>query len=99
MTAPAVASVQTAVPTGGPVPTGRSEARPVTGEAGHVVFTVLLGSWIVAVTASGVLIPPVPLLVFLLFRVSARRRRPSPRGAPPGRARTGPAESSVPVGH
>jgi hypothetical protein len=48
-----------------------------TGEARYVMFTVLLGSWIVAVTAAGVLIPPVPLLVFLLFRVAARRRTPA----------------------
>ncbi|MBC6464963.1 hypothetical protein [Actinomadura alba] len=78
------------------VPRPRSEA----GEAGRVVFIVLLGSWIVAVTASGVLIPPVPLLVFLLFQVSARRRRAS-RGPEPAVAR-GPArqaERPVSVGH
>ena len=48
---------------------------PGTGGSGRVVLIVLVGSWIVAVSAAGVLIPPVPLVIFLLSRMA--RRHPS----------------------
>ena len=40
-----------------------------------VVFAALLGAWIVAVAVFGVFIPPVPLLLFVAFRVLVARRR------------------------
>ncbi|MBC6462532.1 hypothetical protein [Actinomadura sp. HBU206391] len=55
-------------------------SNPDTGVARYVIFAVLLGSWIVAVAAAGVIIPPVPLLIFLLFRLfrlTERRRHPT----------------------
>jgi glutamine synthetase len=50
------------------------ERCPEADEAPYIVFVVLVGAWIAAVTALGVFIPPLPLLLFLLYRVTKARR-------------------------
>lgn len=40
----------------------------------YVVVAALLGAWVVAVTVFGVFIPPLPLLLFIVFRMTMARR-------------------------
>lgn len=57
-----------------PAPRARRSA-PIQAGPPAVVFAALLGAWIVAVAVFGVFIPPVPLLLFVAFRVLVARRR------------------------
>jgi hypothetical protein len=41
----------------------------------YVVFAALLGAWVVAIAVFGVFIPPLPLLLFLVLRMTMVRRR------------------------
>lgn len=65
-----------------PAPPREHAARPVrvAGALGvpegatYVVAAALLGAWVVAVTVFGVFIPPLPLLLFIVFRMTMVRR-------------------------
>jgi uncharacterized protein DUF1707 len=61
-----------------PPPERAAHAARVPGGATPVVVAALAGAWIVMVAVFGVVIPPLPLLLFIVFRMAvARRGRPT----------------------
>ena len=75
-----------------PPPERAARAARVAGGVTPVVVAALAGAWIVMVAVFGVVIPPLPLLLFLVFRMAtARRGAPGltgriPRGGGPAAA-------------